>query len=121
MASTIIDRTDAILTEGGSTWREDDSSVPTTGYLVSLKDYEVIISSSDLNPGELATYVNTTREIVANDSRLWYGAWHNTENDHVYLDVTAHVSTLAEAELIADLEDQIAIYEINTGEVLAAR
>lgn len=108
--NTTIDITTDILTNDGHTWSANDTDVPTTGYMVSLPDYEAKVPVDAFNPGELATYVMITAEVVADRDDLFYGAW--IDGGYVYLDISQHIASKQEALIAADLHDQLAIYDL---------
>lgn len=105
--------TATIFAEDGATW--GDIEVPTFGYMVSVKGYEYVTDVYTFGPDTVEAYEAATplRE------GMYYGAW--IDGTDVYLDASLWVPTEAEALMIADLEDQKAIYSLYDHEVIDLR
>lgn len=108
-----------ILVKGGASWNANDAA-PVFGYLVSVQETEYVVPVEDFGPEVIDAYV----EMTELPDGAYYGAW--IAEDHVYLDVSLHVTTEAEAWLVADIENQKAFYDayedrcIDTGKTLVS-
>ena len=97
-----------IMTGNGATWGPQ-GDMPSYGYLVSVRETEYIVHVRDFCPDVIDAYMTVT----SLPEGAYYGAW--VEDDHVYLDVSLHVTTEAEALLVADIENQKAVYDAYEG------
>lgn len=97
-----------IILNGGHTWGHE--TVPTKGYMVSLKGTERKIPLDVFNRFNVYNY---ERLFVLGYSRhLFYGAW--VEKGNVYLDLSEHIENKELALEVAKLRGQLAVYEIHT-------
>ena len=97
-----------ILVMGGASWNATEDA-PVFGYLVSVRETEYVVPVEEFGPEVIDAYMAVT----SLPEGAYYGAW--VEDDHVYLDVSLHVTTEAEALLIADIENQKAVYDAYEG------
>ena len=103
--NTVTSITQDILTYGGMTW-SPDRETPNYGYMISLKDYEYVCHIDDFD----VSVVDAYQEVRPNTPNSYLGAW--VHGDNVYLDISLHVNTKAEAYMIADIENQFAVYNL---------
>ena|SRR5690606_6928512 len=97
-----------ILVNSGATW--GTSQVPNFGYMVSIRDYEYVTNVHDFGPNVIDAYEQCTPL----QDGTYYGAW--IDGDNAYLDLSIWTATEEEAHMIADLEDQKAIFNLYTNE-----
>lgn len=113
MAMTLSDKiASRVWKDSGATWNYSDAS-PVHGYMVSMRETEYVCSVYEFGPDVVEAYVATT-PLPKGD--YFYGAW--VEDGKVYLDVSINVTTRDEAMMIADLEDQLAVFDVYTGTVV---
>lgn len=114
--AVLADLRDDILSNGGKTWSPYGTEPPTTGYMVSLPDKEERISLAAFTEhGEtfLSDYTTYYADAIYFDER-WFGAW--VDDGWVYLDISEHVPGRGTARALARMRNQLAIYNLSTGE-----
>jgi hypothetical protein len=85
---------------------------PTKGWAVSLAGNETIYE-------ELPSYDDLTLDVLGklhaqHDHPLYLGGWY--DNGHYYLDISRIIDDYSEAMAIASENNQLAIYNLETGE-----
>lgn len=90
-----------------------DGKVPVTGYMISCKDlYKIALS--DLTSDKLDNAIKEATKIGG-----YIGGWLDTEandKDNFYLDISINVKDRNEAIELAKKNNQLAIFDIATGE-----
>lgn len=99
---------------------------PTKGYVVALDGHSHIVSASEFFAGPSGNEAG--REMIKEYLKLhskqflmphiYFGIWHDTERDLIFLDLSEVVQDLDEAIQLAIERDQIAIYDLSTGTVI---
>lgn len=93
-----------IIRDGGGTYSLDGTTVPTTGYFVSVPGRTLTIPETRLTDGIVEAYAETV------PSGLLLGGWVHL--GEVYLDATEHFDNREEAVLAGIKRSQIAIWDI---------
>lgn len=100
------------IKNGGFSLNPDGLSA-TSGFMISCKDlYKIALS--DLTPDKLNNAIKQATEIGG-----YIGGWLDTETndkDNFYLDISINIKDKDEALKIAKDKNQLAIYDISTGE-----
>ena len=96
-----------IIENGGITLNAKDLSNAnlTSGYMVSLKGYEVITTINDLTTNALLAHAR-----IAHALGGYVGLW--LDKDKLYIDISIHKNNQAEAIKTGKFNNQIAIYDI---------
>jgi len=101
--------------DGGFSYNPITRTSPTSGYMVSIhKGRELVLDTKAVNGVTLATYVRDNADLLR-QSNNYLGAWHNPENDKVYLDVSRHTESRAEAEALGKKHNQEAFFDLVNG------
>lgn len=87
----------------------------TTGYMVSLAGYEVVIPADICTNENWGMYYITHRSVGSVKKETYVGAWFNPDDDNFYFDVSQWVEDKEEALTLGEKNEQLAIYEIETG------
>jgi hypothetical protein len=111
---------------GGFTVSPVINQNPTKGYVVALEGYSQIVSASDFFAGPYGKEAGRQmiKEYLKQHARqfliphIYFGVWHDTERDLIFLDLSEVVQDLDEAIQLAKERDQIAIYDLTTGTVI---
>lgn len=99
-----------IMVNSGATW--GDTEVPDHGFMVSIKAYEDRFDYSDFDEQLISAY----EEMTPLSKNTYYGAW--IDGDSVYLDLSMWVETLDDALIIADIENQLAIFDLSENQTI---
>lgn len=100
------------IKNGGFSINKDGDS-PKTGYMISCKDLYKI-NLSELTSDKLNDAIKKATEIGG-----YIGGWLDTEandKDNFYLDISINIQDKNEAIELAKKNNQLAIYDIATGE-----
>lgn len=101
-----------VIKNGGFSINKDGKN-PTTGYMISCKDlYKIALS--DLTSDKLDNAIKEATKIGG-----YIGGWLDTEandRDNFYLDISINVKDRNEAIELAKKNNQLAIFDIATGE-----
>lgn len=84
----------------------------TTGYMVSTVGNEVVKTAATCTNKDWGMYYITHRPIT---KETYVGVWYNQEDDSFYFDVSQWVEDKEEALALGKEHNQLAIYEIETG------
>jgi len=87
----------------------------TTGYMVSTVGNEVVKPVATCTNKDWGMYYITHRPVT---KETYVGVWYNRENDSFYFDVSQWVEDKAEAWELGEKNNQLSIYEIETGRTL---
>lgn len=87
----------------------------TTGYMVSLAGYEVVIPADICTNANWGMYYITHRSVGSVKKETYVGAWFNPDDDNFYFDVSQWVEEKQEALALGKEHNQLAVYEIETG------
>ena len=87
----------------------------TTGYMVSTVGNEVVKPVATCTNKDWGMYYITHRPVT---KETYVGVWYNRENDSFYFDVSQWVEDKTEARELGEKNNQLAIYEIETGRTL---
>lgn len=90
--------------------------VPRDGFMVSpYKGRERTYSAAALDAGDVREYKRRNRDILAQPNHF-IGGWK--DGDTVYLDVSVRAATRGEAAQIAKKNNQLAVYDLATGDTI---
>lgn len=111
---------------GGFTVSPVTNQFPQKGYVVALDGFSHIISAADFFSGPSGEEAGRLimKEYLAEHAKqflkphIFFGGWHDTERDLIFLDLSEVIQDLDEAIRIAKERDQIAIYDLSTGTVI---
>jgi hypothetical protein len=107
-----------VLVHGGSTVKiSDPGAIIDSGWAVSLPDAECIVPLADFGPDAVKTYVREHAEQISAPG-VHLGAWLDTKTSLVYLDLSAIVEDRLTAEIIGVQNEQLAIFNLATGETV---
>lgn len=110
-----------VIAEFGFTYHPLDGTSPTAGFALSpYRDRERILDVKTLTADDLEQYLIDNEDIWSRPDH-YFGAWYNTEDGKVYLDVSIVVSEPAEAERLSAKHKQEAYYDIEKGETVYVR
>ena len=84
-----------------------------TGYMVSLVGNKVIIPAATCTNKDWGMYYINHRPIRRETN---VGVWYNPDDDNFYFDIGQWVETKEEAFALGRSNNQLAVYEIATGE-----
>lgn len=107
--------------DGGFTFSVTSHTAPQKGYALSLhKEAEQTFDAKDLTPKDLVEYTLKHWDLLqlANN---YLGAWHNPEDDRVYLDVSTVLDSAQEAERIGREHRQLAYFDLSQGSSVAIK
>jgi len=103
---------DQMTTNGGGTvWLSTEYS---TGYVVALPSRELRVSDYLAKPSLIQYYIETLVQPGADG----VGIWNNTEEEKVYIDSVLHVNDYNVAVKLGREYNQLAIYCLDTNEVI---
>lgn len=101
------------LVLGGFTY----PSAPPTGYMVSLSRANggnpEIVSADDFKPTFVEDYILKASIWLEHAGQYFVGGRHNQEDGNVYLDISRYFGDLETARIHAQLNDQIAIWDLD--------
>jgi len=107
---------DRIFAKGGATYQPTIEFSPTTGFSVSTHpELSEIIDVDKFKPTDIAKYV-TKNQKMWSDVTNHFGAWHDTDEDKVWLDVISVIADKKEAIDLAVKHNQKAIYDLGKDE-----
>lgn len=97
---------------GGFTVDPETGSVPTTGYVVSLPDYERVYSRESFRPADVVHALQQARDVARlyNEHNVYAGAW--ADHGLVYTDASVVFEDASEAEHYARVWDQLAYFDL---------
>ncbi len=97
------------LTGGFSYNITTGESIPSSGYMVSLHGYEMVIPSDIFHAKDIRDYVsNNASQLYRED--LFMGGW--IKDDKVYLDVSVNIPDLETAVYTGMVNNQHSIYDV---------
>lgn len=106
-----------IKNNGGVTLNIDGTEFKANnGYMVSLKDTEVIVSAGTIDE-ELKRYFFDLAGKAGDDHKIGY--W--LDNGRIYIDISVHVGDLDEAMRLAIENDQLAIFDLGNLETIRVK
>lgn len=88
-----------------------DGAEPTSGYMVSLQGYEIIVSPSMLNSFMLKACMDSLKKEPTLADK-YIGCWYNTESDRYYFDISVNIKDKNEALELAVKNRQVALYDV---------
>lgn len=105
--------------QGGFTYDTKTATYQTDGYAVSpyLASSQTV-PFSEFSPEHVSGYADAQAGLLSRADH-YMGAWHDTESGNVYLDVSVVKATQAEAVTVAQLHNQIAIFDLKNGTEIA--
>lgn len=104
--------------EGGFTYHVTSGSSPTSGYVLSIhKDRERVLDIEALTPTDLVNYVAGNQDLLGKSDH-YLGAWHNTDDGKVYLDVAVVTDNKPEADRLAREHNQLAYFDLKKKETV---
>jgi len=102
-------------TDGGFSESLDGQS-PSGGYMVALdKNAEAVYDSENLTDADILDFVMEHYDPL-NKPDAYLGGWLDTDEGKVYLDVSFNIQDRDEALAAAAEADQLAIYDLGSGE-----
>jgi hypothetical protein len=110
-----------MLDEFGFTYHPIDGSSPTSGYALSpYRNRERVIDIDQVSADSLEQYLIDNEDIWVRPDH-YFGAWYNTEDGKVYLDVSIVAKTTEQAERLSVRHKQEAYYDLAAGETVYVR
>ena len=110
-----------ILENGGFTLQGLSLEEVSQGYACALQGHEQIIELKDISEKVISEYVDTKSQLVQGNKNLCFGAWHDTETDKIYLDLSEVLPSKKMALKKAYKREQLAIFDLNTFESIYLR
>ncbi|WP_146132525.1 hypothetical protein [Streptomyces solincola] len=92
----------------GETVDATGGTLPTHGYWVGGRSWTLVKSASRVTPDDVAGFVS------AHPTARYFGVW--VENGRAYLDIADHVLSPRDAHAMAVERNEIAVFNIDTGE-----
>lgn len=111
MSHTTLKTIEQIKEVGGYT----HNLTHTTGYMVSTVGNEAVIPASVCSNKDWSNYYTTHRPVK---DEHYVGVWYNPDDDNFYFDVSQWVEDKQEALALGERNNQLAVYEIETGECI---
>lgn len=116
--SNLINFKNSIIGTGGATYNLLTGEFnPDRGFMVSIKGHEDV-SKFNVNNLQytIARYIRIKADLILSgeNQELFLGAW--VDGEDLYLDVSIHIESRAEAIRVAISNEQIAYYDCNLGE-----
>lgn len=95
-----------------------DQEPPTSGFMVStMPEKEQTVGRDGFSPESIRAYMDShIDDSVSRDNYL--GTWFNEADNNYYLDISQNVPDRDEAMRLAREHGQLAIYDVNSGEVI---
>jgi hypothetical protein len=104
--------------DGGFTYSVTTNSSPKSGYALSIhKGREQVIPMKELTPLALTQYAIHNHDLLS-QANNYLGAWHNPEDNKVYLDISTVVHSTEEATRLGRLHNQLAYFDLGKGEAI---
>lgn len=101
-----------IAAAGGFSINPITGEKPISGFMVSpYKDHEKIIPFDLFTIADLEKYISDKAELITD--RAYIGGW--IDNADLYMDISINVQNKIEAIKIAQLNNQLSIYDVNSG------
>lgn len=106
-----------LASSGGFTTHLVTGHTPPSGWMVAVPGHEVKMAYSSLNADWINEYKSASREMLNRPGHYW-GGWVETSGGvrTVYLDVSRNVPNFDDAVALGRLYQQLAIYNIETGQ-----
>lgn len=83
-----------------------------SGYMVSIyQDREQKAYYTAITPDSLNQYIVDNLDVLVQDG-VFLGGWHDPDDDSVYLDISVRKNNLGEALSLAELHNQLAVYDL---------
>lgn len=93
-------------------------SVPRSGWMVSIPGHEKVLGSmSQVTPTAIEKYMDANRSALDPEER-YLGGWVDTTDDKVYLDVSEHFASRAQAVAEGKRNKQLAVFNVESGNEL---
>ena len=105
-----------ILENGGFTLQGVTLKDVSQGYACALQGHEKIIELKDISEEVISEYMDAKSELVQGNKNLCFGAWHDTQTDKIYLDLSEVLPSKKVALKKAYKRDQLAIFDLSTFE-----
>lgn len=102
------------MANGGFSINILNNEEPKEGFMVSLPNKELKVSSERFNPQILRNYINSTNEL--NNPKMFLGTW--VEGDEVYIDTSENITDKETAIRKGIAQGQLAIYDVKNQEVI---
>ncbi len=103
---------DRVVSKGGFSAFVDLRSVPQKGFFVSVSGHTKEIPVDQLTGKSIGEYRKANLTSLLADQQLRIGGWHNSDNHHVYLDLSKAFSTKAAATAFGRAHNQIAGWDM---------
>jgi hypothetical protein len=118
---SLLERTE---TSGGFTYSPSSRSMPSDGVALSpYPERERVVVATDLTSNDILSYAKDNHDVLTQPDH-YIGAWHNTLDGNVYLDVSVVTQDKDDANVQALMQqyNQIAAYDLGSGtEIHSAR
>lgn len=108
--------TNKILKNGGFTLQGLTLKDVSKGYACAISGHEEVIDLKDLNDEKITAYMEAKKQLIEKNKNLCFGAWHDTNTDKVYLDLSEVLNDKKTALKKAYKREQLAIFDLNTFE-----
>ena len=110
-----------ILKNGGFTLQGLSLKDVSEGYACALQGHEKVVDLKDINERVISEYMEAKSELVQGNKNLCFGAWHDTETNKIYLDLSEVLPNKKMALKRAYKREQLAIFDLNTFESIYLR
>lgn len=101
------------LREGGFTIKDTTGMRPHKGYMVAIEGAEVKIPIRELTAEKIRQYRKRFADLL-DDPGNYFGAWVNTEDGNVYLDISRRFLDKDKAIEFGKESNQLAIFHLDT-------
>jgi len=103
---------DAIKANGGFTYNPVSGDQPKTGFALStFKGREAIFDAATMKPDDLTDYALANWDALSQEGSH-FGAWHNKDDDKVYLDCSHVVKSEDDAWKVGQANEQLAYFDL---------
>jgi len=105
---------DIVKNKGATLTKTLRKSILKTGYMVSIKGYEIQVDASDFT--KLSNEIFKTQQLSKFHKNSYIGIW--IEDEIAYIDLSINIKDLKEATSFGTENEQLAIYGIKNSELL---
>lgn len=104
------------LASGGATVPLNGGTVPADGYMVGGVAPPLLLDSRTVTGGRLRAAVDerlTDQWSVASDiPSMYLGSWTDADTGRLYVEISEHIATLADAEEIGRQRGELAVWDL---------
>ena len=103
---------------GGFTYQPRIDSEPKTGFAVSIYPKDSFSKpAADFTANDLVDYLVAHKDMLSNP-QVHVGGWNDPDSGRIFLDLSVVVPDQAAAEKLAQDHDQIAVFNLGSGETI---